>query len=157
MSPTVATDFDERLQLIRAIRRDADRIDGSRLAEQQGVKLPADDEAGLRKAMHCGENTGSLARYLEAFDITLSVMQTEESLYRSAYELAQDAAAENVRYMEVRYSPMLHVRKGLRLVKTESVFRDSATPYGLEEVTTDDVIRCFLKHYRMVMDAEQAS
>ena len=30
-------------------------------------------------------------------------------------ELAEDAAAENVRYMEVRYAPMLHTRQGLRL------------------------------------------
>ena len=32
-------------------------------------------------------------------------MQTEEALYRTAYELALDAAAENVRYLEVRYAP----------------------------------------------------
>src|SRR5687768_3762160 len=83
------------------------------LAERQGVTLPADNADGLRRAMHCGENTGSLARYLEAFDITLSVLQTEDALYRVAYELGEDAAAENVRYMEVRYSPMLHLKRGL--------------------------------------------
>lgn len=55
-----------------------------------------------------------------------------------------------VPYAEVR------LRKGLRLVKTESVFRDSPPPYTLDDVTADDVIRCFLRHYRMVMDAEQA-
>ena len=65
--------------------------------------------------MHCGENTGSLVEYLKAFDITLAVMQTEDALYRVAYELAEDAARENVRYMEVRYSPMLHTRAGLQL------------------------------------------
>jgi adenosine deaminase len=39
------------------------------------------------------------------------VLQTEDALYRVAYELAEDAARENVRYMEVRYSPMLHTRR----------------------------------------------
>ena len=84
------------------------------LAERQGVELPATDPDELGKLMSLGQNCGSLEKYLEAFDITLRVMQTEEALYRVAYELAEDAAAENVRYMEVRYSPMLHTRKGLR-------------------------------------------
>lgn len=87
------------------------------LAEQDGIELPSDTPEGLRRAMHCGENTGSLVEYLKAFDITLRVMQTEDSLYRTAYELAEDAAKENVRYMEVRYAPMLHTRKGLRLTQ----------------------------------------
>src|SRR5258707_15615764 len=41
-------------------------------------------------------------------------MQTEESLERTAYELAEDAWRENIRYIEVRYSPLLHIREGLR-------------------------------------------
>ena len=85
------------------------------LAEKQGVALPSHDEAGLRAAMHLGENCGTLVEYLKGFDVTLSVMQTAESLTRIAYELAEDAAKENVRYMEVRYSPMLHTRQGLKL------------------------------------------
>ena len=86
------------------------------IAAENGVALPADDPAGLMRAMHCGEHCGSLTEYLKAFEITLSVMQTEQALFRVAYELAEDAARENVRYMEVRYAPMLHQRNGLRLV-----------------------------------------
>lgn len=85
------------------------------LAEKDGIELPATDADGLRRAMHLGENCGSLVEYLKAFDVTLRVMQTEESLTRIAYELAEDAARENVRYMEVRYAPMLHTRRGLKL------------------------------------------
>ena len=64
-----------------------------------------------------GKNFGSLVEYLRGFDITLRVMQTEEALERIAFELAEDAHRENVRYMEVRYSPMLHTRRGLRLTQ----------------------------------------
>src|SRR6266404_4894535 len=85
------------------------------LAEKQGVKLAADTEDGLGKAMKLGQKHGSLEEYLKGFDTTLSVMQTEESLYRTAYELAQDAAAENVRLLEVRYAPVLHLQKGLKV------------------------------------------
>ena len=51
--------------------------------------------------------------YLRVFDITLKLMQEKDELTRIAYELAADAHAENVRYMEVRYSPLLHTRQGL--------------------------------------------
>jgi adenosine deaminase len=84
------------------------------LAEQQKIKLPADTEDGLRKTLRLGEKHGSLEEYLGGFETTLSVMQTEEALYRTAYELAMDAHAENVRLLEVRYSPVLHLQKGLK-------------------------------------------
>jgi adenosine deaminase len=106
------------------------------LAREQNVALPATDLAGLAAAVHIGENTGSLVKYLEAFDVTLAVLQTADALYRAAYELAQDAAAENVRYMEVRYSPMLHTRQGLRLTQiVETVLKanhDAGLVHGIE-------------------------
>jgi adenosine deaminase len=105
------------------------------LAREQKVELPASDVEGLRQAMHIGQNTGSLVEYLKAFDITLKVLQTKEGLYRAAYELAEDAAAENVRYMEIRYSPMLHTRRGLRLTQiVETVLKatdDAAASFGI--------------------------
>jgi adenosine deaminase len=85
------------------------------LAEEQKIELPANDADGLRRALHIGEVREDLTDYLAVFDTTLSVMQTEEALYRTAYELCEDAAAENVRYLEVRYAPVLHTKKGLTL------------------------------------------
>ena len=85
------------------------------LARIHKVELPSTDPGALRLAMNLGQNCGSLVEYLKAFDVTLRVMQHEESLFRAAYELAEDASRENVRYMEVRYSPMLHTRLGLKL------------------------------------------
>jgi len=84
------------------------------LAEEQGVELPADTPEGLKRAMRCGERTGSLVEYLKAFDVTLRVLQTAPALERVAFELCEDAARENVRYMEIRYAPMLHTRSRLR-------------------------------------------
>jgi adenosine deaminase len=106
------------------------------LAEKDKIQLPASDPERLRKAMHIGEVCSSLVDYLKAFDITLKVMQTEESLYRTAYELGEDAARENVRYMEVRYSPMLHATRGLRLTTiVEAVnqgLRQAERDFGIE-------------------------
>jgi adenosine deaminase len=126
------------------------------LASEQGVELPATDVAGLRKALHAGENTGSLVKYLEAFDITLRVMQTDDALYRVAYELAKDAAAENVRYMEVRYSPMLHTRLDLRLTEVvETVLRglhDAEVDHGIES----KLILCGIRNISPASSLEMA-
>ncbi len=98
------------------------------LARKQGVKLPTFDRAALFDMLYAGEQVSSLDDYLRAFDITLSVMQTEDALERIAYELAQDAHAENVRYIEVRYCPLLHIRQGLRPAQVvEAVLRGLRT------------------------------
>jgi adenosine deaminase len=85
------------------------------LAHKQDVKLPSTNLKQLSKAVMSGKHCQNLAEYLQGFDITLSVMQEPEALYRIAYELAEDAAEENTWYMEVRYSPILHTRRGLKL------------------------------------------
>jgi adenosine deaminase len=94
------------------------------LAKKQRVTLPTFDHHELFGLLYAGEHVASLDDYLRAFDITLSVLQTEEGLERAAYELATDAWAENVKYIEVRYSPLLHIRNGLRPAQVvESVLR----------------------------------
>lgn len=82
------------------------------LGRTAGVALPftTPDEVDAYMVAHA---TPDLSRYLEVFDLTLSVMQTREALRRTAFELAEDAAREGVWYMEVRFSPMLHDRQGL--------------------------------------------
>ena len=83
------------------------------LATEQGVKLPTSNLNKLTKLMQAGKRTRNLGDYLKIFDITLSVMQEKEALYRTAYELVEDCAAENVRHLEVRYSPILHRKRKL--------------------------------------------
>jgi adenosine deaminase len=85
------------------------------LARAQGVKLPADTPEGLARALDVS-GAQSLEQYLEKYTITLSVMQTAEALERIAYEFVVDAAGENLRYVEVRYSPLLH-RPALTLAR----------------------------------------
>jgi adenosine deaminase len=87
------------------------------LAAEYGQKMPAHDPDALRDYMHV-QDAQNLVEYLERFAITLSVMQTGEALERIAYELAEDLARENVRYAEIRYSPILNTQGGLPLTET---------------------------------------
>jgi adenosine deaminase len=77
------------------------------LARAQGIRLPADTPRGLAQALSV-KHAKSLEEYLTKYEITLSVMQTAPALERVAYEFVLDAAADGVRYVEVRYSPLLH-------------------------------------------------
>jgi adenosine deaminase len=116
------------------------------LADKEGVKLPAKDVEGLRESIGCGKHFGSLVDYLKGFAITLQVMQTESALERIAFELAEDAHLENVRYMEVRYSPMLHTERGLKLTAVvEAVLEGldrAAKTYGIRS----NVIVCGIRN-----------
>jgi adenosine deaminase len=77
------------------------------LARAQGIRLPADTPDGLAQALYV-KHAQSLEEYLTKYEITLSVMQTAAALERVAYEFVLDAAADGLRYVEVRYSPLLH-------------------------------------------------
>lgn len=116
------------------------------LAERQQVRLPAGTPEGLSRALHQGLICASLEDYLTAFDVTLSVLQTDEALYRAAYELAIDCARENVRYLEVRYSPVLHTRRGLKPTTIVDMVLDGLRRAKRETGIKSNVIVCGIRH-----------
>jgi adenosine deaminase len=83
------------------------------LADEQGIRLPTRKLPELTRLLEAGKRTRNLGDYLKIFDLTLSVLQEKHALQRVAYELAEDAAGESVRHLEVRYSPVLHRGHGL--------------------------------------------
>jgi adenosine deaminase len=126
------------------------------LAKEDRVELPAYTVEGLHEAIGVGRNCGSLTEYLRGFAITLSVMQTDTALRRIAFELAEDAARENVRYMEVRYAPMLHTQRGLKLTRVvEAVLEglnDASEHYGIRS----NVILCGIRNISPESSLEMA-
>jgi len=84
------------------------------LARTRNVDAPR-DWAGMYRALVAPERCADQAELLRAFDLPIALMQDEEALERVAGELVAAKAADNVRYMEIRWGPMLHVRGGLPL------------------------------------------
>lgn len=116
------------------------------IARDRGVQLPSMEPEGLRPFVEMGEECESLEEYLRAFDITCSVLQDFESLRRAAYELAEDAAWENVKYMEVRFCPLLHTHKGLSMPQiVKAVLVGLADAERQFDITTG-VIICGIRH-----------
>lgn len=98
-------------------------------------RLPANEPDALRTWFAEASDSGSLERYLETFEHTVGVMQTEEALTRVAYECAEDQARDGVVYAEIRYAPEQHTTRGLTLEQVvEAVlkgFADAGRDYGI--------------------------
>ena len=140
-------------------------IDGSlrletliELAADEGVELPADTPEGLTELVF-KERYASLNEYLEGFRYTVAVLQTEVALERVAYELALDAFAEGVRYIEPRFAPHLHVNehqgvadvlmavdRGLRRAADEINSREEIRE-GTEPAFNYGIIVCALRFF----------
>ena len=108
------------------------------LARSEGKMsiLPADSIDGLDAALLRIEDSSSLAEFLEWFRYTIPLMQSATALSRVAYELAEDNARDNVRYLEVRYGPVLHCEEGLTLEQV-----NEAVLAGLKAAERDFGIR----------------
>jgi adenosine deaminase len=116
------------------------------IAAIEGVTLPSTDPEELKSLLAVGLECPSLEVYLQSFDITCSVLQSKEALQRAVYELAEDCASENVRYLEIRFAPILHTKRGLKLVEVIA-----AVLKGKEQAERDmniklGIIICSLRH-----------
>jgi len=114
------------------------RIDTAlELARTRGVDAPTTREAmfeALVAPMPCRDQ----AELLRAFDLPIALMQDAEALERITAELVESKAAEGVRYVEIRWGPLLHVAKGLALEDgIQAVVRGAAAAAA----TTGTVVR----------------
>lgn len=84
------------------------------LADAQGIDLGVPRER-VGDVLIAPASCTSLVELLGYFVVPLKVLQTEEALERVTYELCEDVARENVRYVEIRFAPSLHTEEGLKL------------------------------------------
>lgn len=106
------------------------------IAQKENIELLSYNIDDIRKNVVAPEECTSLNDYLESFKLPNLVMQTRESLERITFELFEDAAKENIKYMEVRFAPMLHTEKDLTMEEViESVLsgmRKAETTYDIK-------------------------
>jgi len=118
------------------------------LARESGYsQLPSSDVGNLTEWFLANASRGSLPMYLQCFEHTCGIMQTEEALERVAYETLEDMKNDGVVYLETRFAPMLHMERGLH---PETVTR--AVIRGLERGKKD-----FGVHYGVILCALRSS
>src|SRR4029079_12854919 len=84
------------------------------LARTRAVGAPT-TRKGMRAALVAPMPCRDQAELLLAFDLPIALMQDAEALERITAELVEAKAADGVRYVEIRWGPLLHVARGLSL------------------------------------------
>jgi len=93
------------------------RIDTAiEIARSRGVDAPLTWD-GMSGVLVGPPRSADQAALLGAFDLPIALMQDAEAIERITAELVEDKAADNVRYVEIRWGPLLHVAGGLPLAE----------------------------------------
>ena len=88
------------------------------LAEMANITV-SDKE--LKQLVVAPENAESLMDYFKTFDFVRLLLQTKEALHLAAYDVARQAAQENVIYTEIRFAPEVSMDEGLSASETVEV------------------------------------
>ncbi len=114
------------------------------LAAERGVTLPVAGDVELANWMRV-DDARNLEDYLSRFAVTLSVMQDRDALERVTYELVVDAAADGVRYIEIRFCPSLSTAQGLSVDEVMNAIVAGAERGEKESGTVARLIVCALR------------
>lgn len=83
------------------------------IAKEENIEIPSYELSEIENMVKVPFNCDSLIEYLKRFNLPNRVMQSKESLRRITFELLEDATKENLKYMEIRFAPLLHTFNGL--------------------------------------------
>ena len=108
----------------------------------------------LKEKLAVRPDCTSLTEYLEKFDLPLMCLQNKKGIVRAAYEVVRDAAAENVKYIEVRFAPMLHTNKGLTCKEVIAYVVEGLQKGAEEFGVFASAIVCAMRHHSLEMNLE---
>lgn len=90
---------------------------------------------------------GSLAEYLEKFDLPVACIQTREGLKHAAFDFLMDLQKDHVKYVEVRFAPQLSTVQGLSCKEIMEAVLDGLKDAGESCGIYYEVIACMMSHH----------
>ncbi len=75
------------------------------IAQRDGIDVPARNLDEMRALVTMANRRGDNRAYLQKFSTLRLFYRTPETISRFAYEVVADAAADNLRYLELRFNP----------------------------------------------------
>lgn len=100
----------------------------------------------LQKAQ-APKKCANLQAYLDSFDAVLPLLQSEENLRMAAFDLIEQVAKENVRYIEIRFAPLLHTRAGLSLAQVMTAVLKGIRLAQEQYEVRANLLVCALRHH----------
>jgi len=80
------------------------------IAREHGIDLPSYDIERLRLFVTVTDEEPDFHRFLEKFRLLRRFYPTQAAVERVAYEAVADAAADNIKYLELRFNPVALAR-----------------------------------------------
>ncbi|MBI5572956.1 MAG: adenosine deaminase [Elusimicrobia bacterium] len=94
------------------------------LAKKQKVKLPTTNVEELNKYVRVSPDCRSLTEFLKAFEFFYPLLQNPYAVEKIGYELCEDAASENIKYLEVRFAPFLQTSENFKITDVVKICLD---------------------------------
>lgn len=82
----------------------------SEIAQEHGIDLPSYDIEYLRPFVTVSNEKPDYHRFLEKFRLLRRFYPNQAAVERIAYEAVADAAADNIKYLELRFNPIAQAR-----------------------------------------------
>lgn len=116
------------------------------LADIEGVELPTRDLKELKKYLVFDGAERTLTHYLTYFDLPISVMQSKETISKAVELLVSRLARQGMYYAEIRFAPLLHMKKGLTIEEvTESAIDGLRRGVGDGKFASQLILCCMRK------------
>ena len=124
------------------------------LSETEELRRTEDEESAdvssgrydnLKKLLSVSADCRDLNEYLEKFELPLSLLQTEDAISYAVKSIGHTEEALGVDYVEIRFAPQLHTRKGLTQKQVIEAAADSAVFFNADNNTKIRLILCCMR------------
>lgn len=119
-------------------------LDGSLTKECASALLGRDIKL---ESLQVSDDCTSLAEYLEKFDLPLECMQDEKSIKRVSYDFLMEVSKENIKYIEVRFAPLLSVNENMDCKKVIEAVISGLEQAKAQTQTEYNIITCAMRHH----------
>ena len=119
------------------------------------------DRKVTKEMLSVPDDCKSLTEYLQKFDLPLECLQDEDGLMDGAYTFMKEAAEENIKYVEVRFAPMLSVNDRLSCAQVIEAVRAGMEKGKKEFGVRYGIITCAMRNHtgeqnmKMLMTARE--
>ena len=110
-------------------------------------KISSEISLSTYKEKFIGTGSNSLKDYIKCADIALEYMQTKQQLEIVVEDIFNQFKSDNIIYAEVRFAPLLHLKKGLSAEEVVKIVSEKTFIESKKSGIEVGLILCTLRHF----------